>query len=58
MSLPAIRIILVDDHPYVIESWKELFDHDDRFQVISQFDDSWRLSSKSPSSGQMLCSLT
>jgi DNA-binding NarL/FixJ family response regulator len=32
-----IRIILVDDHDLVRESWKLLLDKDDRFCVIAQF---------------------
>ena len=31
-----IRIILVDDHELIRESWKELLDKDSRFSVISQ----------------------
>ena len=31
-----IRIILVDDHDLVRESWKVLFDKDDKFSIIAQ----------------------
>lgn len=37
-QLPTqIRIMLVDDHDLVRESWKLLLDKDDRFSVIAQF---------------------
>lgn len=33
-----IRIILVDDHDLIRESWKELLDKDGRFKVVAQCD--------------------
>lgn len=34
-----IRIMLVDDHELILESWKLLFEQDDRFLVVAQCND-------------------
>ncbi len=37
MKEDPIRIILVDDHPLVRESWKLLLDNSPRFQIVADF---------------------
>lgn len=34
-----IRIMLVDDHELILESWKILFEQDERFEVVAQCSD-------------------
>ncbi|HVT83614.1 MAG TPA: response regulator transcription factor [Chitinophagaceae bacterium] len=36
MNANAIRIMLVDDHRLVLESWKILLDNDPRFSVVAE----------------------
>jgi DNA-binding NarL/FixJ family response regulator len=36
MNTPQIRIILVDDHRLVLESWKLLLENDPRFAIIAE----------------------
>jgi two-component system, NarL family, invasion response regulator UvrY len=38
MSNSPIRIILVDDHKLVRQSWKMLLENNPRFQIIADFD--------------------
>ncbi len=38
MSNAPIRIILVDDHKLVRQSWKMLLENNPRFQIIADFD--------------------
>jgi len=35
MDMPQIRIILVDDHRLVLESWKLLLENDPRFVIVA-----------------------
>ena len=37
MKDKPIRIMLVDDHPLVRESWKLLLEHSPRFQIVADF---------------------
>ena len=37
MNVTPIRIILVDDHQLVRESWKMLLQNDSRFEIIADF---------------------
>jgi len=48
MNNAPIRIILVDDHKLVRESWKSLLEFNPRFQVIADFEDGRTAIEKAP----------